>query len=169
MPDARVHDAVTLAGATLLIPATWAIPSDNRWLSCAMVSGGHLLSGWMFSCDLDVSSEQAHRWGPLRWLWWPYERLVAHRSWLSHGLIVGPLLRVLYFAVILEGTIAGLCLGLQAVGGPGLLWLDGWHRFWQDIALRYPRRVLEFAVGFVLAGTSHSVLDWIQTGIRRVA
>lgn len=167
MPEARVHDALTLAGAALLIPATWAVPSDHRWLSCAMVSGGHLLSGWMFSCDLDVSGELAHRWGPLRWIWWPYERWIAHRSWLSHGLVVGPLLRALYLAALVETALLGLCLALEAVGGPGLLWLQEWHRFWRDLGLRYPRRFLEFAVGFVLAGASHSVLDWIQTGIRR--
>src|SRR5437868_12082452 len=58
----------------------------------------YLVSGLMFSPDLDLRSAPYRRWRKLRWIWLPYQRLVPHRSWISHSLLFGPLIRVLYFA-----------------------------------------------------------------------
>lgn len=168
MPPTRTHDFITLGGAAVLAPISLLVPSDNRWLSCTMVTGSHLLSGLLFSNDLDVSGAELHRWGPLRWLWWPYERLIPHRNWLSHGLIIGPLLRLAYFALIVEALVALGTLGAQLAGWDGLGWLSWWHRLWSNLVLTYPRRFVEFAIGFVLGGASHSFPDWLQTGVRRV-
>ena len=168
MPPTRTHDLITLGGAALLVPVSLFVPSDNRWLSCAVATGAHLLSGLLFSNDLDVAGVELRRWGPLRWIWWPYGRLIPHRSWLSHGLVVGPLLRLVYFALFVEVVAVVVCLGAQAVGRGVLDGLPWWHQFWGHLAVAYPRRFIEFAAGFILAGVSHSIPDWVETGIRRV-
>lgn len=168
MPNLRSHDQITVITGALLSPAFLAVPSDNRWLSWAVLAGAHLLSGLLFSCDLDVRAGEYRRWGPFRWIWWPYQRLIPHRSWISHGLIVGPLLRLGYFALVLELLLSLGAWALSVAGGDGLAWLNGWHVFWMELMRAYPRRFAEVAVGFILGGAAHSIPDWLLTGVRRV-
>ena len=49
--------------------------------------------------QLDVTSKPFYRWSFLRFLWIPYQN-IPHRSILSHGLIIGTLIRVLYISII---------------------------------------------------------------------
>ena len=60
-----------------------------------------LLGELLLSPDLDhCSGAVPYRlWGILRWIWIPYQRLVAHRSW-SHWPIVGTAGRLAYVAAI---------------------------------------------------------------------
>ncbi len=168
MPQTHVHDRITLITAGLLTPVFLAIPSDNRWISWGVLEGSYLLSGLLFSNDLDVMATEYRRWGPLRWLWLPYAQMVLHRSWLSHGLMVGPLLRLLYFVLVVDLLVV---LGATAAGVGGVggwEWIGRWHKFWADLVREHPRHFVEAAVGFVLGGAAHSIPDWISTGIRRL-
>jgi uncharacterized metal-binding protein len=94
MPSGATHDRITLislpivSGLTLL-----ASRSASITLSLA---GSFLFSGLMFGPDLDIYSVQFKRWGILRWIWRPYQKSMRHRSWLSHGPIVGTILRLAY-------------------------------------------------------------------------
>lgn len=168
MPATAVHDRITLISAAALVPAAVLLPSENRWISAALVVGAHLLSGLLFSCDLDVDSVEYRRWGPLRLIWFPYMRIVSHRSWLSHGLIIGPLLRLLYFALFADLLVALGALGAQVAGLEGIEWLDWWHRFWFELVADHPRFVADFLAGFVLGGAVHSIPDWLSTGVKRL-
>ena len=47
-------------------------------------------------------------------LWWPYRRLLSHRSLLSHSPLLGTTGRLVYLAVLL----AGICLLAQPLGAP---------------------------------------------------
>lgn len=78
----------------------WYLPPETRPLAWLVIAS-YTFSGIWLSSDLDVESSAYRRWGPLRWLWWPYQKLVPHRSWISHGLGVGPLLRVAYLLEML--------------------------------------------------------------------
>lgn len=69
-----------------------------------------LLGGLWLSPDLDTISRPSRRWGPLRLLWWPYRRLLRHRSLLSHSPLLGSAGRLLYLAALL--------LGLSLLAGP---------------------------------------------------
>ena len=53
----------------------------------------------MLGPDLDIHSIQYRRWGPLRWIWLPYQKALKHRSQLSHGPIIGTAVRVMYLSV----------------------------------------------------------------------
>lgn len=103
MPDGKTHDTLTVLGAALAVPA-WLLlaPPDFRadYAACATLAGSTLFSGLMLSPDLDLDSSIYQRWGPLRFLWLPYQKLIPHRSPLSHSVLLGPVLRVLYFLVI---------------------------------------------------------------------
>ncbi len=168
MPSARMHDHITLITAGLLTPAVLALPAENRLLSWSIFTVAHLLSGLLFSCDLDVQATEYRRWGPLRWIWLPYTHLVYHRSWLSHGLVIGPLLRLFYFGLMGEG-LAWLFAGAGAhLFGAGLEWLSHWHAFWVDLMHTHPRHVLDFLAGFVTGGAVHTIPDWLVTGAKRL-
>jgi len=102
--------------------ATWilALPFGALWwpwlgLSGVAAAGGaFLLGGLLLSPDLDTHSNPTHRWGPLRLLWWPYRRLLRHRSLLSHSPLLGTAGRLSYMAA----ALLLMCLLLQPLGGP---------------------------------------------------
>ncbi|MDI9407270.1 MAG: DUF2227 family putative metal-binding protein, partial [Chitinophagaceae bacterium] len=52
--------------------------------------------------------------GPLRLLWWPYRRLLSHRSMVSHTPLLGSAGRLLYLAAL--GMV--LCLLGRPLGTP---------------------------------------------------
>ncbi len=92
--------------------ATWilALPFGLLWgpwlgLGGVMVGGlAFLIGGLWLSPDLDTRSNPSHRWGPLRLLWWPYRRLLRHRSLLSHSPFLGSTVRLLYLAALITGV-----------------------------------------------------------------
>jgi uncharacterized metal-binding protein len=73
-----------------------------------------LLGGLWLSPDLDTRSNPTRRWGPLRLLWWPYRRLLRHRSLLSHSPLLGTAGRLIYLA----GLIIIICTALRPLGAP---------------------------------------------------
>jgi len=99
MPSAKTHDAITFM---LAPPAAAAAYAATGHLSAALIVGlSFLFGGLMFGPDLDTVSRQYSRWGFLRVLWFPYRSFFKHRSRFSHGLMLGALLRVFYFAGVL--------------------------------------------------------------------
>lgn len=102
--------------------ATWllSLPFGLLWwpwhgLAGVSVAGlSFLLGGLLLSPDLDTRSNPTRRWGPLRLLWWPYRRLLRHRSLLSHSPLLGTSGRLAYLAALLLLS----CLLLQPLGGP---------------------------------------------------
>lgn len=102
MPSGKVHDHITLIGAACAVPA-WLALAPRPWdfTAGATLVGATLFSGLMLSPDLDLDSSIYKRWGPFRFLWWPYQKAIPHRSRLSHSYILGPALRLAYFALLL--------------------------------------------------------------------
>src|SRR5262245_63606263 len=71
----------------------------------------------MFSPDLDVDSAIDDRWGIFFWIWRPYMWAVPHRSrWLSHGLIIPPLLRLGYFFTVMTLSFLAIAWMLGRLG-----------------------------------------------------
>src|SRR5919197_2843199 len=104
MPGAQTHDTITLISGAVLAPLTYFTlqnltqSPDAARTDAILLLGAHLLSGMMFSPDLDIDSAIDNRWGIFFWIWRPYMWFVPHRSrLLSHGLVIAPLLRLLYF------------------------------------------------------------------------
>lgn len=109
MASGRAHDRAT----TLL-----ALPFGLLWglalgpAGIAVASLAFLLGGLWLSPDLDTPSRASARWGPLRILWWPYRRLLRHRSLLSHSPLIGTSGRLAYLLTALA------LLRLLAEAGP---------------------------------------------------
>ncbi len=59
-----------------------------------------LVGGLWLSPDLDTTSNSLKRWGLIKIIWWPYRKLIPHRSILSHGPLIGTSIRIIYLACI---------------------------------------------------------------------
>jgi len=144
MPSGRTHAEITLAAAGLTY--AWGIYSGDPPFLAAAAAGG-CVSGVLFNPDLDVIGTRADRffrdlgmipailWGLL---WYPYSTLIPHRSILSHGLIMGTLIRIAYIMVPLY------LLGLRIIPAP---------------------EIGRAAVGLLIADNLHIGADYLLTGL----
>jgi uncharacterized metal-binding protein len=99
MPSGRTHDLITILLAAPTAAAVYYFTEDVTitLITTAMM----IFGGLMFGPDLDIQSRQYVRWGPLRFLWWPYKVMLPHRSRLSHSILLGTLIRVIYFLAVI--------------------------------------------------------------------
>ena len=171
MPGARTHDVITVVTGLALAPIGYSallslgLPADAALSNTAIVVGAHLLSGIMFSPDLDLDSAIDDRWGIFFWIWRPYMWVVPHRSrLLSHGLVIAPLLRLLYFYLMVVLLLIASAWLLARVG----IALPDLHIRLRETLLGlmhdHPRETQAFAVGFITGSAAHSIADWLVTG-----
>tara|TARA_Y100001968_G_C18844720_1_gene475266 strand:- start:6 stop:464 length:459 start_codon:yes stop_codon:yes gene_type:complete len=55
-----------------------------------------LVGGLWLSPDLDTLSIPLKRWGFIKIIWLPYRKIIKHRSFLSHGIVIGTTIRLVY-------------------------------------------------------------------------
>jgi uncharacterized metal-binding protein len=167
MPSGRTHDRITWWTFPLTLGGTWWL--SGRWDVTSAVGASYLFSGLMFGPDLDTRSVQIRRWGLLRWIWWPYRRFVPHRSRLSHGVLVGTFLRLVYLTVVFCVLAALIAYGLQQYGGVSLA---------REIEATYPtltqqtahwqwRFILWILLGLELGAISHIIADTLVSAVKR--
>lgn len=165
MPGARTHDFLTVATAVAATPVALRLgltPGET-----GIFAGAYLFSGLFFSPDLDLHSTPYMRWGPLRGLWLPYQVAIHHRSWISHSFIVGPLVRIVYFTLMV-GLLALLLLLLLNLATP----VDPTGTLWRVSTLiggylgRHPVASVCGLLGFIGSGSTHVVADVLQTGYK---
>ena len=163
MPTGRIHDRITLTCLPLVGGMSlWLCRSSSVTLS---LCSGFLFSGLMFGPDLDIYSLQFKRWGPLKVIWLPYQKGLRHRSWLSHGPIVGTVLRLGYLGVWLGLVGGAVALLVHLVWG--LPW-DGvqalsWGR---RVAQAYQQEGLALLVGLELGAMSHALSDGVSSAFK---
>ena len=152
MPNGNVHNLSIMALAATLPAATLAAGVLPTGRALALAAG--CLSGLLLSPDLDIDHGNISYKivrdsvgclpGALwKLFWWPYARLIPHRSLLSHGLLVGTLLRLLYLFAVpwLLWCLASLLAPLPPLPIPHWSWLP-------------------YAVAGLIASDSlHSVMD----------
>lgn len=173
MPDARTHDGITIVTGATLAPLTYIaqigndIPTEAALTQAGLLTIAHLLSGIMFSPDLDIDSAIDDRWGIFFWIWRPYARIVPHRHFWSHGLILPPLLRLLYFYAVVVGLLIGGTWLLSLIG----IIVPTYHTRLTDtllgLARDYPAQVLAVLIGFITGGAAHTIADWLVTRGKR--
>jgi uncharacterized metal-binding protein len=175
MPSGRTHDSITLWSLPLVAGVTFGhTHSTSLTLT---VAGSYLFSGLMFGPDLDIYSRQYKRWGVLRWIWLPYRQSMRHRAFLSHGPIVGTVVRVLYllsWAVLLMGSIGLISAIAYSMIGERDRWLQFTQHFWHLSTASLAQSVHQFlpewialGIGLELGALSHSLSDWIGSAYKR--
>ncbi|HEY9617857.1 MAG TPA: metal-binding protein [Microcoleaceae cyanobacterium] len=175
MPSGRTHDRITLWSLPLI--ATITFERTRSGGLTLLVAGGFLFSGLMFGPDLDIHSRQYLRWGWLRWIWLPYRRSMRHRSFWSHGPIVGTIVRVVYLGGWLI-IFVGLGIVLSAIVCQLAGILNQWYELTQQLiksgesgigqlCQRYSLELIALIIGLELGALSHSVSDWCGSRYRR--
>lgn len=175
MPGARTHDKITVVTGIALAPLTYLTllgqgqSPPTAGVDSAWLVGAHLLSGIMFSPDLDLDSAIDNRWWIFWWIWRPYMWAVPHRSrWLSHGLVIPPLLRLLYFFTVVTLLFLGLAWALGQIG----IVVPDYHlqvfNYLHDFVNTQPQAVLMILLGFITGGAAHSLADWLVTGGKHI-
>ncbi|MEI8306880.1 MAG: metal-binding protein [Chloroflexales bacterium] len=175
MPDARTHDIITIASAVVLAPLTQiaqvsalGIGPFDAWPNSAWLVIAHVISGVMFSPDLDLDSAIDNRWGIFFWIWRPYMWIVPHRSFWSHSLIFSPLLRMAYFYVVSLGIILGANWLLSQVGIVMPDYSRQLSRTISQVTADYPNASLAFVIGFCTGSAAHSIADWLVTSGKHI-
>jgi uncharacterized metal-binding protein len=170
MPNAQTHDAITLVTGVSGTAVAWNLGlSDFDVVNASVLLGSYVVSGFLFSPDLDLHSRPYTRWRWLRWIWRPYRRLAGHhRSWISHSLIWGPLIRILYFVSVMILLSLGVLFLLSL-----LIPVDPTGSVKQVITeilnwISLNPVIVGYALaGFFLGSASHVIADIIVTRFKR--
>lgn len=112
MPSGKTHEWATL----VLLPAVWLACRWGFHLGNAVslwIVVGTWVGGFLLSPDLDIRSRPFYRWGVFRFIWWPYQWMVKHRSGLSHGILFASWLRLIYLSAVLILFYLGASLTLS--------------------------------------------------------
>ncbi|MCS6885159.1 MAG: metal-binding protein [Acidobacteriota bacterium] len=161
MPSGKTHDLVTYL---LICPAYLvAMVLGAQPLEAGLVALGVLIGGLMFGPDLDIDSRQYYRWGIFRWIWWPYKAFLPHRSRLSHGIVLGTLVRIVYFLAVLS-IVSGLLYGAAATVGVPKQVVD---RFLTLMASLDWRVWCFIVVGLWIGAASHSLVDFLHSALKK--
>ncbi len=169
MPNARTHDAITFL---LAVPAALGGYVATRSLAAAVIIAiAFVFGGLMFGPDLDTVSRQYSRWFIFRFLWFPYRSFFKHRSRFSHGLILGALIRVIYFLGVLTVIAFGVTYAWAAYSGGKLPNFVEFSRVWQIIGNFVRSNFGEHFLLFVFLGlwfgaASHTFTDMAGTFVK---
>lgn len=171
MPSTPVHDALTVAAAAVSVPVYLHYSPAKEIAPLAFLVGGIVFSGLLLSADLDIDSKQYRRWGVFRVFWWPYQKLVPHRSWVSHNFLIGPLLRAAYLLLLFYGLVRVETWVVDQWIAPvdrnrlsrdmvaAVRFFLQEHRHWAHMAV----------LGLVLGAFIHTAADTISSGLKRKA
>ncbi len=138
MASGKIHDRAILFAS----PVVLVVGCYQSGLELGIIAGAsHFLGGYWLSPDLDIKSRPFLRWGILKIIWIPYQRLIPHRSPLSHSPVLGSLIRLVYLATWLC-PLWFVFPDLQLVQ---------WAMDWGKVAA--------FLVGVELSALNHLLLD----------
>ena len=99
MPGHKTHDTI---GVISVVPvAITAFYLQRNVQEIVVLATGIIAATYFLSPDLDLNSRIYRRWGLLRWIWFPYQKLIPHRSWLSHSGPISATLRLAYLYLFL--------------------------------------------------------------------
>lgn len=165
MPSGRTHDRITLWLLPFIVGLCYLITRDGELT--LLCSGGFFFSGLMFGPDLDIYSIQFKRWGIFRYLWLPYQKLLRHRSFFSHGLVIGTIIRIIYLLVCLFVVSTLLIAILQLFWGFDWNWqtfvIDRYNSFTGD----YKKEAICLLLGLELGAMSHSLSDLLGSAVKK--
>ena len=140
MASGKNHDRSILLTTPVMLAA--AIASGHADVGL-ITTASYYLAGMYLSPDLDLVSRPFKRWGLLRFIWLPYQRLIPrHRHWLSHGPVIGSAVRLVYLTALVS-PLWLLFPGLQQV---------------QWLGLTVPN-AMAFFCGVELSALNHLLLD----------
>lgn len=164
MSSGKNHDRITWICLPLIL--TTFLVFTKRLDFTFLASLGFLFSGLMFGPDLDIYSIQYQRWGFLKFMWLPYQKTLKHRSFFSHGFIIGTIIRICYLSFLL---LISFFL-LVAIAKFFFSWELHWQKYivngYSIAKNQYWRELLSLFIGLELGAMSHYVADDISSFLK---
>jgi uncharacterized metal-binding protein len=146
MASGKNHDRAILFASPLVL----VVGCYQFGIELGIIAGAsHFLGGYWLSPDLDILSAPFQRWGILKTIWLPYQRLIPHRNWKSHAPVLGTLIRLTYLTAWLS-PIWLMFPDLQRVQ-----WAIDWGK------------VAAFLAGVELSALNHLLLDGLVIPLPR--
>lgn len=150
MPGYKTHDTI---GVVITVPASLAVGVYSGATAALIFAIAILWSTFYLSPDLDLHSRIYRRWGMLRFIWIPYQKIIPHRSIWSHcGISV--LLRILYLYSVIQ-----FCYWLT--GGSSFLLLSLWYSDYANLCLYC-------LCGAILADSAHVLADRLYSAVHQI-
>ena len=170
MPSGRTHDLITILLAAPTVAVAYYFTNDVT--ITLVVTAAMIFGGLMFGPDLDIQSRQYTRWGPLRFLWWPYKVILPHRSRLSHSILIGTQIRVIYFLAVVTLLVV-VCLYVREVyiydKPAGLGEVQGFFaQVWKVFSEIKRSYLIAAFIGLWVGATSHTVSDVLGSFFKSV-
>ena len=165
MPSGRTHDRITLWMLPFIVGLCYLITRNGELT--LLCSGGFFFSGLMFGPDLDICSIQFKRWGIFRYLWLPYQKLLHHRSFFSHGLIIGTIIRIIYLSVCLFIVSSLLIAILQIIFGFDWNWQTFIIKQYNSVTTEYKKEAISLFFGLELGAMSHYISDLLGSAVKK--
>lgn len=106
MPSGKTHEKVNFWFLYLLFFLIINTYSFTQWgwngFSISLLfCTGYWFGTYFLNPDLDLKSRPYYRWRKLRFIWIPYQKTFSHRSFWTHGILIGDVIRILYVLILL--------------------------------------------------------------------
>lgn len=150
--------------------------SPDTWLGIGTVVAGYVLNPICLSPDMDLpESSPSNAWGPLEFLFWPYQMLIhkgGGRNAYSHWPPLSTLLRVgyLWLMLFIVGAVAMGMVNLIVFGLSGQImipveWLELAFWYWL-MCWKFPA-MWRFIWGVALGDFLHIASDILYSFMRK--
>lgn len=113
---------------------------------------GYVVGTYYLNPDLDIVSRPYMRWGLIRFIWFPYRKLIVHRSVLSHGHLIGDILRHCYLIIVMSPFLISII-----TSNPLFL------SFLKENLIYY----ISFFIGNCISSSIHIGSDHISTNLKK--
>lgn len=149
MPSGKTHTKINLLSLpiVLFMLVSYGITNFDFLLTFVI---GFLVGTFFLTPDLDTHSNAYNKWGLLRILWYPYQAVMPHRSFLTHTIIIGDFIRILYMLIVFSPFL--FLLNATVLDGRLL-----------DIAREHELALVTFVMGVIAASTLHIIADQLNT------
>ncbi|WP_020063344.1 metal-binding protein [Bacillus sp. 123MFChir2] len=149
MPSGKTHTKINLVSLpiVLFMLASYGLTNFDFLLTFAI---GFIVGTYFLTPDLDIHSAAYRKWGLLRIFWYPYQTMMPHRSPLTHTIIIGDLIRLLYMLLVFSPFL--YVLNKTLLEGELL-----------EIAKEHEVEIITFVLGVIAASTLHIIADGVNT------
>ncbi len=156
MPMGVTHRTINTVVSVPLAASTLTIGWTPLQAGCLLT--GYTFATFLVNPDLDLNSIGYQSWGWLRFIWWPYQKILGHRCWMSHFPVISTLLRIVYLMWFPVLLLLLLGSSVRAMVRETVLdWFPELAPF-----------ILVFIIGMILSDTLHTILDTSSTELKQM-
>ncbi len=157
MPMGTTHRRINTASSVPIAAGTLVIGWDP--VHTLILMAGYTFATFFMNPDLDLYSIGYQSWGWLRFIWWPYQKVLGHRCWMSHFPVVSTILRIIYLL-----WFPLLMLFLLSASARSAIAHDDLPQW---ILLIAPYTII-FVLGMIISDSLHAILDTTSTELKHI-